>query len=82
MGQVTYRLVPRLLPRFLRRARPAVTDGALELAVTYQLHELVKQLPPQSQRRAIRHLVEILEENEAQAEAFAAQLAATEADAA
>ncbi len=72
MGSVTF----RLLPRFLRRAwQPTLTDGAAELTITFQVHELVKQLPPESQRRCLQHVAEILQENADQRAAFQAALA-------
>lgn len=72
MSTVTF----RLLPRFLRREqRPQLTDGAAELTVAYQIHELLHRLPAESQRRAMQHVAEILEENASQRQALAAALA-------
>lgn len=71
MGKVTY----RLLPRFLRRAEPQLTNGTAELTVTYQVHELVKTLPAASQRRCLEHVADILEENASQRRALEAALA-------
>lgn len=71
MGNVTY----RLLPWFLRRRQAPITDGSAELTVTYQIHEILKTLPANSQRRALQHVAEILEENERQHATLAAALA-------
>jgi hypothetical protein len=70
MGNVTF----RLLPRFIRREQPTITDGEAELAVTYQVHELLKKLPAKSQRRCLEHVADILEENEHQRAVLAAAL--------
>ncbi|CAN1721953.1 protein of unknown function [Hyphomicrobium sp. 1Nfss2.1] len=74
MSNVTNRLLPHFLRQWLQRAE--ITDGAAELTATYQIHEILKKLPAESQRRALQHVADILEENASQQARFAAALEA------
>lgn len=53
-------------PNFLRRRR-RITDGDLELRVTYELYQILVAIPPSSRERALKHVREIFHE---QAEAL------------
>lgn len=52
------------LPSFMRR-RPRLTDGDLELRVTYELYSLLSPLSPASRERALKHVREIFHEQAA-----------------
>lgn len=54
------------LPNIFRR-RPRVTDGDMELRVTYELYTILVSVPPASRERALKHVREIFQE---QAEAL------------
>lgn len=49
------------MPQFLWR-RPRITDGDLELRVTYELYNLLAPLPQASRDRALKHVREIFHE--------------------
>lgn len=58
------------LPRFLKRKKVQVVDGEMELAVAYNVHQLLAPLPPTSQARVLQHVSDIFEEREKQLEQF------------
>lgn len=47
--------------------RPRITDGDMELRVTYELYQILSTVPPSSRDRALKHVRDIFNE---QAEAL------------